>query len=245
MAGEDMSILISRTGRRGTGSMKAALVPAAAVLAASLVAGCAKRDSITVGAVPDDYRTNHPIVISERAEVLDVPVGVSQSGVSEAQRVSVKGFIANYDRGAGSMVTIMVPHGSANEAVAAGVAGELAHLISKNGVPHSRIATVAYRADPGSAAPIRISYNVMRASTGKCGRWPADLADNPDNRHYANFGCSYQNNLAAQIANPADLLGPRKPSPIDAENRGNAIEDYKDRVVVEDFNSNSEVDYQW
>jgi pilus assembly protein CpaD len=28
-----------------------------AVLSASLLAGCAKRDSITVGAFPDDYRT--------------------------------------------------------------------------------------------------------------------------------------------------------------------------------------------
>ena len=52
----------------------------------------------------------------------------------------------------------------------------------------------------------------MRAQTDKCGRWPEDLLHDAENKHYADFGCSYQNNLAAQIANPADLLGPRKPS---------------------------------
>lgn len=238
-----MSVLISK--KTSARRLNPAFAPVLAALAAVLLAGCAKRDSITVGAVPDDYRTNHPIVVSERSEVLDVPVGVSQDGITEAQRASVEGFIANYDRGAGSVVTIMVPHGSANEAVAAAVAGELAQVIRKNGVPHYRLTTLAYQAAPGSAAPIRVSYNAMRASTGKCGRWPADLADNADNRHYANFGCSYQNNLAAQIANPADLLGPRRPSTIDAENRGAAIDRYKRGVVAEEFLGTSEVDYQW
>ena len=48
------------------------------------VAGCAKRDSITVGAVPDDYRTNHPIVIAEKEEILDLPVGASDRGITQS-----------------------------------------------------------------------------------------------------------------------------------------------------------------
>jgi pilus assembly protein CpaD len=203
--------------------------PILAVLALSLLSGCAmhNRDSITVGAVPDDYRTNHPIVISERAEVLDVPVGIGQNGMTHAQRVSLEGFLANYDRSAAPAITIMVPSGSANEVVAGYVAGELAHVIVKNGIPDYKIVTAAYAAGPDAAAPIRITYTAMRASAGKCGRWPADLADNPENKHYANFGCSYQNNLAAQIANPADLLGPRAPAEIDAEQRGEVIRGYR------------------
>jgi pilus assembly protein CpaD len=222
-----MSVPVSNNHQAEALRMPPALGVIATILALGLAAGCAKRDSITVGAVPDDYRTNHPIVISEQSDVLDVPVGMDQGAITTAQRVSVEGFIANYDRSASSMVTIMVPHGSANEAIAAGVASDIAQLIRKSGVPQYRVATVAYSAQPGSAAPIRVSYNVMKASTGKCGRWPADLTDNADNRHYANFGCSYQNNLAAQIANPADLLGPRKPGDIDAERRGIIIEDYR------------------
>ena len=45
-----------------------------------------KRDSVTVGAVPDDYRTNHPIVIAEKKQVLDLPVGASDRGMTAPQR---------------------------------------------------------------------------------------------------------------------------------------------------------------
>ena len=61
----------------------------------------------------------------------------------------------------------------------------------------------------------------MRALAGR------HLATTSENKHYADFGCSYQNNLAAQIANPADLLGPRKLSEVDAENRSAVIDTYR------------------
>ena len=67
--------------------------------------------------------------------------------------------------------------------------------------------------------------------------------DTSENKHYADFGCSYQNNLAAQMANPADLLGPRKPSTIDAENRGAVIDVYRARGISDEFLGNSEVTY--
>ena len=52
-------------------------LPILAVAAVGLLAGCANRDSITVGAIPDDYRTNHPIVIAEK-EADDRPAGRRQ-----------------------------------------------------------------------------------------------------------------------------------------------------------------------
>ena len=35
----------------------------------------------------------------------------------------------------------------------------------------------------------------------------------PGNLDYPNFGCATQQNLAAMVANPADLLGPRSQTP--------------------------------
>jgi pilus assembly protein CpaD len=93
-----------------------------------------------------------------------------------------------------------------------------------------------------ASAPIRVSYVAMRAQTTRCGRWPDDLMKDSENKHYANFGCSYQNNLAAQIANPADLLGPRKQTEIDAENRSRVIDVYRQRGVSNEFLGKSEVD---
>jgi pilus assembly protein CpaD len=118
--------------------------------------------------------------------------------------------------------------GSANEIAANNVAQGLVQLLKKNGVRASRVSIAAYQADAAdTSAPIRVSYVAMRAHTDRCGRWPEDLTNTIENKHYANFGCSYQNNLAAQIANPADLLGPRKPGDIDAERRNIIIDDYR------------------
>lgn len=211
---------------------------------ALLTTGCAGRDSITVGSVPDDYRTNHPIVISEKEKTIDIPVGVTDRGLSRMQKVAADGFIASYDRSAAPMVSIMVPHGSGNAIAASNVAAGLVKRLRAAGVPEGRILHQPYEASQyGDSAPIRLAFAEMRASTGPCGRWPADMLDNAQNRHWANFGCAYQNNLAAQIANPADLLGPRKSGDIDAQNRSNAIDDYRDRQIAPDMRANREINY--
>jgi pilus assembly protein CpaD len=213
--------------------MKAGRVRASAGLvltaaAVALLSGCAKRDSITVGAVPDDYRTNHPIIIAEKEQTLDLPVGASERGATTAQRASLEGFLAGYDKSAAPPLNIITPAGSANSVAAAEAAQDFAHIARQSGVPASRIMVASYQAMPEEvSAPVRVSYAAMRAQTDKCGRWPEDLLQTSENKHYANFGCSYQNNVAAQIANPNDLLGPRKQSPIDAANRETVIDDYQ------------------
>ncbi|MGB3645191.1 MAG: CpaD family pilus assembly protein [Mesorhizobium sp.] len=215
----------------GSGSRsraRLAVVPVLAAVAIGLLAGCANRDSVTVGSIPDDYRTNHPIVISEKNETLDLPVAASARGITQSQRVTLLGFLDGYDKGAAPTLTILAPSGSANEAAAAAAARDFARVATRNGIHSSRIAMASYQADPTEvSAPIRVSYARLRAHTDKCGRWPEDIADTTENKHYANFGCAYQNNLAAQLANPTDLLGPRKQSSIDAANRSRVINDYR------------------
>lgn len=221
--------------------------PAASILVAvalGLLAGCANRDSITVGSVPDDYRTNHPIVIAEKEETIDLPVGASDRGITQSQQVALDGFLDQYDRSAAPVVTIAVPSGAANDVAAADAAAGMRRFIHSRGIPDSRIAMTSYVSPSVEvSAPIRVSYVAVRAQTNKCGRWPEDILDDPENKHYADFGCSYQNNLAAQVANPADLIGPRKQTPIDAENRMTVIDLYRTRGVWKEFRGNSEVSY--
>lgn len=229
-----------------TGRGTAARAVLLAALAAGLMTGCARRDSITVGSVPDDYRTNHPIVVAEMDEKIDLPVGVGDSAMSRIQRTALDGYIAHYDASAGAPITILYPSDSANAVAAGLVAADIARHIHSRGVPGGRVVSMPYEAGaPEASPPIRVSYRRMKAGTGPCGRWPEDIANTADNKHYANFGCAYQNNLAAQMANPADLLGPRAPGDIDAENRGAALDDYKARAVSDAFRDNSEVDYSF
>lgn len=202
----------------------AVLVPAIAVLAS----GCANRHSVTVGATPDDYRTNHPIMISEKEQVLDLPVGRADRGATKTQVATLEGFLSSYDRSAAPVLSIVAPSGSVNAYAASQVAQDFARVARENGVPSGRVMISSYQAGSAEvAAPVRISFTGVKAHTEKCGRWPEDIATDERNKHYANFGCSAQSNLAAQIANPTDLLGPRKPATIDAERRGVVIDDWR------------------
>ncbi|TIM07023.1 CpaD family pilus assembly protein [Mesorhizobium sp.] len=220
------------------------VLPVLAVAVAALLAGCAKRDSITVGAVPDDYRTNHPIVIAEKNEKIDLPVGAGDRGMTRSQRDTLLGFLDGYDKSAAPTLTILIPSGSANEIAATAAGRDFARLAIASGISRSRIVITTYQSVSAEAsAPIRVAYVSVRAQTGRCGRWPEDLMQTSENKHYADFGCSYQNNLAAQIANPTDLLGPRKQSDIDAENRGAVVDVYRQRGISDEFLGNSEVDY--
>jgi pilus assembly protein CpaD len=215
-----------------------------AIAAVALLTGCANRsDSITVGSIPDDYRTNHPIVIGEKAQVLDLPVAASDRGMTQMQKVALQGFLSDYDRSAAPVVAILVPAGTPNAVAAGEAARGFAQLARASGVPDGRVLVSSYQAASSEAsAPIRVTYTAMKAQTNQCGRWPEDLLDNADNKHYANFGCSYQNNLAAQIANPADLLGPRQTTSIDAERRGVVIDGYRN-VPFFSPNPRREVEY--
>jgi pilus assembly protein CpaD len=220
------------------------VVALAAAIAVGLLSGCAHRDSITVGSIPDDYRTNHPIMIAEQNEVLDLPVAAGDRGMTQSQRTALAGFLDTYDHSALPVVTITVPNGSSNDAAAADAAHDFRHFIRSSGVPDSRIMMASYQAPSiDVSAPVRVSYVGMRAQTNKCGRWPDDMLKDADNKHYADFGCSYQNNLAAQVANPADLLGPRKRTEVDAEERSNVIDKYRTRALGPEFIENSEINF--
>jgi pilus assembly protein CpaD len=233
MSGAEMSDITYKAETVGTNKRRhagglALSVSVMAVTMTALLAGCANRDSITVGSIPDDYRTNHPIIIAEKDQKIDLPVGAGDHGMTRNQRDTLLGFLDSYDRRAAPVLTILVPYGSVNEVAARTVGRDFARLAIASGVRKGRIVVTSYQARSAEiAAPIRVIYTAVRAQTDKCGRWPDDLADTTENRHYANFGCSYQNNLAAQIANPNDLLGPRKQSEIDAENRSRVIGTYR------------------
>ncbi|MDX8476911.1 CpaD family pilus assembly protein [Mesorhizobium sp. VK24D] len=241
-ASKAMTIAATGSGREGIRRS----APALAIALATSLAGCSSwhRDSVTVGAIPDDYRTTHPIVIAEKNQKIDLPVGAGDRGMTGAQRDTLLGFLDGYDKSAAPTLTIAAPVGSANQLAAQAASRDFARLAMAAGVKRNRIVMTSYEsAIPEASAPVRVAFVAVRAQTDKCGRWPEDLVQTSENRHYADFGCSYQNNLAAQVANPNDLLGPRKQSDIDAENRGAVIDKYRARGISDEFLGNSEVTY--
>jgi pilus assembly protein CpaD len=208
---------------------------AATVLTAVTLSGCGMfghRDSIEVGAIPDDYRTRHPIVVAEKQSQLMVPVGNAARKLTYAEQQVIGGFLDRYrDQGNGA-IQVLVPSGSSNSGAAGAVANEVAHFASTDGFA-DRIIINQYQAPQGQDnAPVIVAYSAIKASAGPCGKWPEDLFETTENKQYHNFGCAYQNNLAAQIANPMDLLGPRRSGPADSTDRANVISDYRDNQGI-------------
>lgn len=175
-----------------------------------------------------DARQRHPIMVAEQPADLAVRVPRGSGGLSPQQHAQVYDFINHYKtRDAGNArIMIEVPSGSANEVAAMRTAGDLRHLVQTFGIADASIMVRPYRAGAHGEPPIRMSYTRYVAEAPECGHWPTNLSQDPRNLPYPNFGCATQRNLAAQISNPSDLLGPRTMEPGSAERRDTVWNSY-------------------
>lgn len=205
------------------------VLAATLVLSAAVLAGCGTKQDVT-GSIPDDYRTRHPIVLTQAEQTMDIPIARGDRHLTFPMRDNIRGFAADHAAKSTGAVQIMLPRGSSNAATANFLRKDIRATLTAAGVKRDRLIETSYDATGyGDSAPIRLSFFAITAKTGPCGTWPEDLVENTmENRNYHNFGCSTQANLAAQIANPLDLVQPRGMTPIDAEQRTVVIQDYRE-----------------
>lgn len=186
-----------------------------------------QREQIIVGAVPDDYRLNHPITISEQVATLDVPVGMQTRYLPSGMEGNVLAFASEFMRSGSGVIAIVLPDGSANYYAATGIALQIEQIMLGAGVPLGAIEFRAYPAPGARDAPVRLAYAALTASTAPCGPWTDNVARNYNNENYAAFGCATQNNLAAMVSNPLDLVYPRVMTPADAGRRTTVLAAYQ------------------
>lgn len=204
---------------------------ALAAVAALAVAGCRPDEPGTQVAGWNllEPSQRHPILVSREPATLKVGVSRGSYGLSPSQRADVSAFLAKYratDAG-NSKLVIAVPSGSPNEVAAMQVVAEVRHLIGEFGFDPSSIHVQAYHGERNPQPPIRISYLRYIAQGPECGDWPTNLANEPANVAYPNFGCATQRNFAAAVANPADLLGPRGETSRPDDRRGPVWDKYR------------------
>lgn len=152
---------------------------------------------------------------------MQLRIPAASGGLSPRQRADVLEF-ADRSRASdagNSRMVIQAPGGGENEIAAMHAVGEIRQILGDIGFADSSIAVEAYHADGSRDAPVRVSYLRYVAEAPVCGYWPTNLAEQRDNGNYPNFGCATQRNLAVQVANPADLLGPRTESDRPGERR--------------------------
>ncbi|MCO5090251.1 CpaD family pilus assembly protein [Bosea sp. (in: a-proteobacteria)] len=205
----------------------------AAVLAlGALLGGCANRstggDTLAFGA--DDVRERHPIVLRDAPRSLDVFVGRAGGALDPRQAEDVASFAREFRRSGKGGLVAEVPTGARRDYATQDTLNGIRTALTRGGVSPAVLSVRSYPVqDPGLASPIRLTFASLQASVPHdCGQWPTDLGSSnfrfsSSNAPYWNFGCASQATLAAQIADPIDLVRSRDEGRSDIVKRMNAI----------------------
>lgn len=158
-----------------------------------------------------DPLQRHPIMVSQQPETLSVAVPRSANGLSPSQRSDVLGFsrAARASDAGNTRLIIAAPSGSSNETAAITAVHEIGALLKQNGFTENDINIEPFDAAGASSPPVKLSFLRYVAEAPECRNFQTNLAREPRNLPAPNLGCATQQNLAAMVVNPADLLGPR------------------------------------
>jgi len=177
-----------------------------------------------------DHAQRHPILVSKKPASLSLDVRSYAYGLAPSQKSKLISFLSQYraqDSG-NSKIRIKAPSGAGNEVAAMQAVREIKRIAEDFGFNGSTIHVTPYNGGNDHEPPIRLSYLRYVAEGPECGKdWSQNLAQTGTNLPYPDFGCADQRNLAALVANPADLLGPRTMTPRPGEVRDGVWEKFK------------------
>ena len=197
----------------------------AAIGAVLLAGSCASPNDELSKADP---MVNHPITVEPRFAAIKLSFSAPEAGLLPDDAERFDAFVADYlSRGSGS-ISVSAPQGADSTAALTYFGTRLFSM----GVPRSRIIVGTH---DGSESRVEIGYIAYGAKTDPCGDWSDDVAKTYDNRSTRNFGCAVQHNIAAQVADPRDLIEMRPTDPADAVRRGQVLDNYeKGKVTASD-----------
>jgi pilus assembly protein CpaD len=221
-------MMISRDKNSGTDrAPRTVPIALALLMSAGALAGCQSTGTTDIELMRQDYTKHHPIMLSEEPHYLELPIGMKAGSLSSDIARAVYNHVTDYKKSGTGAMTVQVPSGSANEVAAVSAGREAARIMVRAGVPKSLIRMVPYKVHNDSKiAPVRLTFLKVKAVTPECGLWPEDSTATGDNSPYYNFGCAQQHNLAAMLANPADIVAPRAIEPASGARRAKVLSDY-------------------
>jgi pilus assembly protein CpaD len=153
-----------------------------------------------------------------------IALAVRDHGLSPNQQAAVVDLANRFAMEGAPVMRVEVPSGE--DAVAADMGWRVKAYLEQIGVEPHRVEVVGYPA-PDPRAPVVIGYESLRASVPQCGAQWTNLTRTARNETQANFGCAVTANLAAQIANPRDIIQPRAMTPVDSGRRAVVFDNYR------------------
>ena len=181
-------------------------------------------------ATPSGGKGPPPITPTERYVVTasqtpeQIAFAAHAEGLSAGQRNALKSFVAGWNDSGGGSIHISAP--AEGGEIARRSAWAIKAGLEQLGVTPASVEIAAYHAEsPG--APVLIVYQRWTAEVPRCNTGWTSLTATRNNETQKNFGCALNANLAAQVANPRDLVRPRDMDPSDAARRGVVTDKYR------------------
>lgn len=201
----------------------------AAVLAAS-AAGCAgipkpKPDAPRLGLTSTEQ---FPIKVDFHQD--QVLLAAHADGLSAAQARALTALVDRWRDTGGGPIVIQAPSHGGGEAYRSAMA--IQDALAGLGVRETLIKLVGYEASTAEGAPMIVGFASYEAKGPKCGQDWDSFTKSATNRPNSNFGCAVTANIAAMVANPADLAGPRPDDPSDAQRRDTVLGKYRTGAVT-------------
>ncbi|MEM8986552.1 MAG: CpaD family pilus assembly protein [Pseudomonadota bacterium] len=189
------------------------------------------------------FQERHPISVDAQTMTMEITAEPGAFALSAVDKARVRAFAGVYQEKGHGPLTLTFPSGSQNVKISVAYAAEVRQTLRDAGIPWSLIEGASYRA-PGDSdqSTMFLSFTRYVASTAPCGDWSGDLAKSPRNTPWANFGCATQQNFAAMIADPRDLVEPTPTTPADAQRRAVVLEKYgAGEVTSSEFDEQSSI----
>ena len=180
-----------------------------------VLSGCQSNNGKDYHSVPvSDYSgtplDRYEIGVKEHREYLEVNLDVRDTQLRVAEVMKVRGFLDTYaDVGHGPLV-ISMPKSAEAPQLAVGAVSEIREFAWEAGIDYNQMLGAAYDASGRTSTPIIMAFKTYKAIAPECPSLAEiDLSNAVSNSETASFGCAVRSNMAAMIAEPADLLGRR------------------------------------
>jgi pilus assembly protein CpaD len=197
----------------------------AGALTAMLVASSCAAPTADPNGMMEDGAVNHPIMVEPSFR--DLKVSYGGPGMSDEDAVRFDAFLADYRLHGNGSLGISVPNGApAREAIT-----YFAERAAATGIARDKILVSTHDVTNGDWR-VDVSYISYTARTARCGDWSENLAYSADNQTPRNFGCAVQQNIAAMVADPRDLLGPRPMDDGDTARRMTVMGNYEQGKIT-------------
>ena len=197
--------------------VKRALASAIFVLAAS---GCASMQ----GAADAPLTPLSRYALQVEPGLDRIALAVHDEGLSSNQHAALRDLASRYGASGSGHVRIESPAGDDPGAVAQAYA--VRAFLQASGVPGDRIQMAAYVA-PDPRAPVLAGFETIRAHVPDCSAEARSMGARLSNQSSGGFGCAITANMAAQIADPRDILGPRPMTPADSGRAAVVFDNYR------------------